>query len=145
MMEKRTIPLSEVAKHYPEEARLARLFGHQVIEDDQGTWRWKQNSLVDHLVHDEVMHDGQDRIVDLNDLCEAAHRGRFAFEEYMKFYMQMGYSLGGFRECFAQSEAVEWGLPGKDRTDKDDPEGYVETPIQFVLRKHKGRRKPLQF
>jgi hypothetical protein len=142
-MEERPIPLSEVAEHFPEEAKLARLFGHKVIQDEHGTFRWKRNSLVDHLVHDVVMHDGQDKIVDLDDLCVAAHRGRFSIEEYMKFYMQMGYSLGGFRECFAQDEATHWGLPGKERTDKTDPDEYAETVIGFVLRKHKGRRSPL--
>lgn len=153
---KRIIPLKEVEKNYEDEAKLAVIFNHEVVEMDDGVWRWKGNQLVEWLQDYTPAHTPPFRVIqqsagspycghgtptrcdiDLNTLWGDFYNGMFTVEEFMKFYMQIGYSLCGFREVFAQTEASEWGLPGA-KTPKSR-EHYTETIIDYMLRKHKGK------
>jgi hypothetical protein len=78
--------------------------------------------------------------VNLNDLWIDYYRGRFTCEELMKFYMGIGYSLSGYAEVFGQKEATEMNLPGaRQRTDEDDEDSYVQTPLEYMIEKHKGK------
>jgi hypothetical protein len=157
---KRIIPLEEVAKseHYDDMAELAVIFNHNIIEDQQGVWRWKANSLTC-LLFDyapfytpsqaEENADGgigfsrnSNRMrgsIDLNELAIDTHHKLFTVEEKMKFMMQSGYSLNGFAELFGQHEASEFDLPGArtEHEEGQDPENYIETIIDYMRRVHK--------
>jgi hypothetical protein len=126
-MPTRLIPLDEVraSEHYADMADLAEIFGHDIVEDT-GIWRWKQNALA------RWMRDCSERFFSqqLNAMCADAYRGAFSVEEWMKFNMQIGYSLCGFEEVFGQREATEFKLP-------DAVED--ETLIEYMVRMHKGK------
>lgn len=154
---KRFIPLKEVREcgHYNEMADLAMIFSHRIVETPDGVWRWKKNYLIDWMDHApfytpsqrQQNADGNDFAargatmrgsICLNGLRKDLHNGVFSVEEYMKFYMQMGYSLSGYYEVFGQEEAASYHLP-----DAIEPEGgdfYTETLIDYVIRMHKGKR-----
>ena len=116
---------------------------------EDGIWRWRPNKLA-RLMLDccpvytceqsgKTGHEGKASL-SLNGLAIDLHDGAFSVEEYMKFYMQTGYSLCGFRECFAQHDAFEYKLPGAktEHAPDQDPDDYVETVIEYMLRVHKG-------
>ena len=54
--------------------------------------------------------------------------------------MQIGYSLSGYAECFGQTNAYEWNLPGAktEHEPGQDPDNYVETVLEYMRRVHKG-------
>lgn len=133
--EKRIVPNSELAKSsdYCDMAELARMFRHDVIETQEGVFRWRSNPLVRWL-----LDDGNPNAVSLNNLWVDFHNGRCGTVlEMMKFYMSIGYSLCGFAEIFGQVEAEEWKLPGALKPSGGDE--YTETPIGYVLRVHKDK------
>lgn len=143
---------------YEDLADLARSFIHQVVlckEGDHEVLRWKENSLVGHLIGDTggcefytppewngAMHNQTHRgSVSLNGLIIDLFRRKFTLEDYMKFYMGIGYSLSGFIEVFGQQEVTDYGVQYFEQP----PEGfdfdnkYWETPINYMRKKHKGK------
>lgn len=146
----RIIPLDEVRNnpYYPEFVDIATIFNHDIVashEDPHSpkreTWRWKKNALACHILegaafhtppawrgamHNKVLLGG----LDLNELFTCFHRGAFPVEEYMKFYMQIGYSLSGFIEVFGDRTADEFKLPATSEE---------ETLLEYVCRVHTGK------
>jgi hypothetical protein len=156
---KRVIPLKEVAAtgHYSDMAKLAKIFNHEVLEDNHGTWRWRRNLLTTWVFEHGPFHtpsntsDATDHkepwarptkqyrgTIDLNNLWTDFHNGMFSLEEMMKFYMEIGYSLCGYAEVFGQREAFEFGLPDAKKP-KGNRDSYTETLIDYVARVHKGK------
>lgn len=162
---KRYLSMDELCENdYEDMADLAEIFQHDAVAyegfDSNGKpdpsreiWRWKRNELMHHFqeecefhtppqwhgVSQNIIHSGA---VDLNQLAIAHHRGKFTTEEYMKFHMQIGYSLCGFSEIFGQHEASEF--PSLRATAKPIPEDhngeeYIETVIDYMRRIHKGK------
>lgn len=155
---KRIIPNREVseADHYWYLAELAVIFNHEIVEDDHGTWRWKENGLINNLykcapVFTPPISESPRAVntkslrasVDLNGLWMDLLHNLFSMEEMMKFYMGMGYSLSGFIEIFGQREAYEFDLEGATHPDpEEDPDersDYLQTIIDYMLEKHKGQ------
>jgi hypothetical protein len=150
---KRAIPVEEVlaSEWYDDMGKLATIFNHEVVEMRDGVWRWRPNSLIDLMQSGDCgMHEGEWEgamrtrsfrgAVNLNDLWCDYYRGRFTCEELMKFNMQIGYSLSGYAEVFGQKEATEMRLEGaKQRTDEDDEDHYVQTPIDYMIEKYMGQ------
>lgn len=166
----RFIPLEELREHeggyYEDMADLAVIFNHDVVEVPSGpdprrgrTWRWRPNAFID-WIHDYAgvytpagpestakgehsygRHVREHRAsLNLNTLVHDLYCGAFSMEEWMKFYMQIGYSLCGYAEVFGQHEASEFGLPGaRKRTDEDDEDHYVQTVLEYMREKHKGK------
>ncbi len=68
---------------------------HEIIEDDNGTLRWKENPIVREMT-------GHGNPISLNDLlpmlCSMGY-GKNS-EVYRKLYRDMGYSLFGYWEIF---------------------------------------------
>jgi hypothetical protein len=146
---KRIIPIEEVKSedYYSDIGELAEIFNHEVIEDNNEVWRFKENRLVDHI-HDNCpvytppgnygRHSNIIRAsLDLNNLWSDFHSGSFSLEELVKFYMGLGYSLCGFCDVFGQHEAEEWGLEGAKKSEGKD--NYTQTPIDWLLEKYKGK------
>lgn len=156
----RVVPLDEVraSTHYDDMADLAVIFHHLIVEvpgePGQVIWRWKANNLIRWL-HDyapiympsaaESIADG-DMVygrgctdgrasINLNGLSADLLHGEFAMQEYMKYHMQIGYSLCGFSEIFGQRSAEESGLPDAKQSVGDDR----ETIIEYMLRVHAGK------
>ncbi len=154
---KRVIPLEEVRNHkgYWDLADLAEIFNHEIVEMDNGVWRWKRNLFIDWIYDHAGVYipsaasdaaDGVDIFVrgknaraslSLNILVLDLHNGMFTMEEWMKFYMQMGISLSGYCEVFGQHEASEYELPGA--LDKESDEHYTQTVIDYMIVTHKGK------
>lgn len=143
----------EIAKHYPDMAKLAVIFNHDIVETPHGTWRWKENSLINHLSQNAPVYVGEytpnapkfRAQIDLNELENDLYKKKFTVEEKMKYSMQTGYSLSGFSEIYGQHEASDFDLKGaKTKHSKgQDPKDYVETVIEYMLRVHKGKRLKL--
>jgi len=156
----RVISPAQLAKEYPEYedmADLAKSFVHQIVlcqEGDSQVIRWKENQLVRHLTgagcafHTPAEWQGgminktyTDGAVDLNGLAIAAFQKKFPLEEYMKFYMGIGYSLCGYAEVFGQREVTEYGLEYLEEPPEDHnfDEEYWETPLEYMRKKYKNR------
>lgn len=164
---KRVVPAKELraSKWFKECAVLGKIFNHDVVEVDDGpdedgkphsTWRWRPNLLVA-WIHDhagiytpsnlEADADGirmwgtkqrEGRAsLSANILVMDLHNGMFTMEEWMKYQMQIGYSLSGFYELFGQHEAAEYELPGAKDPVSDGY--YTETVIDYMIRVHKGK------
>lgn len=157
----RVIPLKEVAEstYYSDMAKLAKIFNHEIIETDSESrnWRWRPNLftawICDHAgvyapsraeldadtPKGKFPGNGKDSraSLNLNLLVGDLHEGMFTMEEWMKFYMQMGYSLSGYGEVFGQHEADEYGLPGAKKPKNRD--SYTETVIDYMIRVHRGK------
>jgi hypothetical protein len=130
-----------ITECYPDLIELGVLLQHDVIVDEDGTLRWKPNKLINHLIcrvpiqNDRFELRGQ---ICLNNLRMDFCRNEFDIYEYMKFYMDMGYSWGGFAEVFGQCEASDWKLLGALTPDKSSDE-YTQTPIEYVLAHYTGK------
>lgn len=157
---KRFIPIKELARseYYWDLAEIAVIFNHDIVETKEGTWRWRMNSFMSWLsdyagvytptsvehtakgLHGYGSHCKEFRAsLNANTLVCDLQYGAFSMEEWMKYNMQIGYSLCGFCELFGQHEATEYGLEGaKVRTD-EDPDEYVETVLEYMRRKHEGK------
>lgn len=160
---KRIVSLDEVRAegYYADLADLAEIFQHDVVacdgydasgkpDPDAEVWRWKPNRLVEHICDGAIFYTPPSwprateypGCLSLNGLAAARYKDKFSTEEYMKFYMQMGYSLSGFCEVFGQNEASEYpdlrenALPVPEDHDGDS---YVETVIDYMIRVHKGK------
>ena len=158
---KRKIKLKEVRETaYWDMAELAKIFNHQIVEMHDGVWRWKPNRFIDWIqdyapvytpsnaecnadkVEPYTRHNTTElrASLSLNVLVCDLHAGKFSMEEWMKFYMQMGYSLCGYAEVFGQHEASEYDLPdAKPVPDDHDGNNYVETVLDYMRRVHKGK------
>lgn len=150
---KRVIPLEEVAAadYYGDMAELAVIFNHEIVEMRDGIWRWRPNTLICLTQSGDCgMHEGEWEgamktrqfrgAINLNDLWGDYYRGRFTCEELMKFNMQIGYSLSGYGEVFGQKEAADLRLAdARKRTDDDDEDAYVQTPIMYMIEKYTGQ------
>lgn len=138
----RTLTYTEVrnADHYADMAELSAIFNHDIVEDDEGVWRWKANGLTCHFSdgsgpfytgvwpsHACQHYRGS---VDFNALAVDFAHGKFSAEEYAKFYMQTGYSLCGWAEVFGQRDAKDYGCKGAKKR---------ESLIDYFLRVHKGK------
>lgn len=91
---------------------MEKLNWPEVIEDLQGTYRFRTNALFCWMT-DPTRGSNHDRSsitydpprphrVSLNDMADGFARGEFTLEEYMNFYMGIGYSLDGFVEVFGE-------------------------------------------
>jgi len=147
-------------------APLAVIFNHDAVEVPSGpdpskgrTWRWKPNAFIDWIQdyagvytpsgpsntargeHSYGRHCTSIRAsLSLNMLVCDLQCGAFSMEEWMKFYMQMGYSLSGYGEVFGQHEASEYGLSGaKVREEGDEEDHYIETVLEYITRIHEGK------
>lgn len=70
---------------------------HETIIDENGTQRFPTNRVIRYLI-DSHPH------VDLNALWHMMDSGMISRDELMQFYLQIGYSVTGFEELFANSE-----------------------------------------
>ena len=91
----KTISREEVAKTSPDYAEIMRKeshHDHEIIEDEQGTWRWKSQPTVKTIL---------DRI-NFNDVWMLFHHMGLGKndESVRKLYRDMGYSLSGYWEIF---------------------------------------------
>lgn len=76
---------------------------HEIIEDENGTIRWKEDPHVTHFLNN----------ISLNDLCpllKCLGYGKNS-EVYRKLYRDMGYSLCGYWEVFY------WGVNNEDASE----------------------------
>jgi len=66
---------------------------HEIVEDESGTWRWKQNPKVRELI---------DNKIDLNSLTILLRSLGYGLnsEVYRKLYRDLGYSLFRYWEVF---------------------------------------------
>ena len=145
--------------HYNDMADLAKIFNHDIIAVVGGgseVWRWRPNLFIDWLTchapcycpsSADSIADGKApysyncdtfRVsMDLKRLTKDLHNGMFTIEEWMKFHMQMGYSLCGYADIFGRREAYDYGVPGAKVPLHDDR--CTETLIDYMLRIHAGR------
>jgi hypothetical protein len=77
---------------------------HPVYLDDNGILRWVPNDAVRWLV--DLCRELREKDVFpyggmLNAMAVADQTGKLNHEDYMEFYRDMGYSLSGFLEIFA--------------------------------------------
>lgn len=106
---KRVVPYSEVegCGYYEGLAQLGEGLGVRVVETEQGVWRWEECKLTrwlcDHVNLNKLWIDYR------NGVMGDPHGP--ALLDLMRFYMQIGYSLGGFVEIFGHSLNYEEGQP----------------------------------
>lgn len=109
---------------YPDLLALARELHHRIVVGEDGKWRWMPNALICELHTDTPVcvrslesHSREDAAplppskaysVSLQLMADRFARGRFSLREYMKYHMDIGYTLNGFHELFneRQVEAV---------------------------------------
>jgi hypothetical protein len=95
---------------YADVCELAVIFNHEIVRDASGVRRFKRVQLLDRFFHEQcpvylgewagpasVLARGS---INMNHLWDDFLGGAFPLEEFVKFYMQIGYSLGGFVEVF---------------------------------------------
>ncbi len=132
------ITLSTLRKKYPcyeDMADLAKIFQHRIVMNNN-VIRWEENKLISFLISP---NGGP---VSLNALAIARSKKIFTLEEYMKFYMGIGYSLCGYADVFGQCEVTEYGLEYIEQPPKDHnfSEEYWETPIEYIRKKYKNKK-----
>lgn len=84
--------VAETAEEYREILEKEWHHDHEIIEDESGTFRWKQNPKVREIIDKGI----------LNDLWYLFHTMGLTknSEEVRKLYRDMGYSLSGYWEIF---------------------------------------------
>lgn len=125
------VPLDRVAQsEHTDMAKLAAIFHHDIV-DESGVWRWKPNSIIRHMIIGGPIH--------LNLLWLLLYQGNFTVEEMMKLYMQIGYSLSGYRGIWDAMEANEFGLPDALPSNPSYKTTYAQTPIEYMLLHYEGK------
>ena len=95
----RVVPKKEVAVYHSDMLlflEALRILDFVVIEDQNGTHRFRENQLTC------LLREACKSQYDMNALAVMAGRN-FRLREWVKFYMDIGYSLGGFEEIFGES------------------------------------------
>ncbi len=85
----------------PGEQFPIKVGGKEVIAtvDHNGILRFPNNALYRWIIDNLAPPDGFDkRYGGLNHMVEAYHRGKFTKEEYLEFYLNIGYSISGFMD-----------------------------------------------
>jgi len=116
---KRVVPKEEVAEHHSDILlflEALRISDVVFIEDDAGTWRFRENQLIC------LLQEACKTQYDMNRLCELAGRN-FRLREYVKFYMDIGYSLGGFEEIFGDAMDSVLGILRDPATGEEKKRG----------------------
>ncbi len=142
------VAISKLLEYYSDMIDLSLIFNHDIVDED-GAYRWRQNRLMRHLCDDAPFYEGMWRRetdpkrgkINMNNMRIDLREGRFSLEEYMKFYMQIGYSLGGYAETFGSCEVTDLGVPyfgKKPPKNWDHDESYYQTPIEYMNSKHNG-------
>jgi len=72
--------------------------GHEkdVVEDDDGVLRYRENKVVSWL--------RESRNQCMNEIAVMHQRGMFTLEDMMEFYRLIGYSLSGFEEIWHEKD-----------------------------------------
>lgn len=91
----KTVSRSEAAKahkDYRQMLKTEKHHTHQIIEDEHGTWRWKEDPDVQKCLKN----------ISLNDLCPLLNCLGYDknSEVYRQLYRDMGYSLSSYYEIF---------------------------------------------
>lgn len=81
---KRYVQIDEISD--PTDRWLASLTSHPIIEDTNGTYRFEQRDF--------------NHFHDINTMSVKYQRGHLDRDEFMQFYRDIGYSLGGFWEIW---------------------------------------------
>lgn len=126
---------------------LAQLFNHKIIVDQYGTYRFKQNKLVNHILDDclfytpvgdpDCTHGPRYRgKLDLNELWVDFHNRKFDVWEMAQFYMGIGYSISGFCDVFSK-KAHELSLEDAEPETYNEEKDYDESEdlITYMIRK----------
>ena len=87
-------------EYYQEIFKKESHHNHEIIETEDGVFRWKANPDVEHFLKN----------ISLNDLCPLLNCLGYGknSEVYRKLYRDMGYSLSGYWEIFY------WDLNNED-------------------------------
>jgi len=124
---------------YDDLVDLSVIFDHKMtakIEGKREVWRWQASDVKIQSIA-KIIDSGKD----LNYLAVLALNGQVPLEDYMKYYMQMGYSLSGYCEVFGQQEVTEYGLKylSKPPRNWNFDEEYWQTPIEYMRKKYKNK------
>jgi len=91
----KTISRSEVGKihfDYAEIMNCESHHDHEIIEDEHGTLRWKENAFIKEKIDPMGMNN-------LTLILDALGHGKNS-EVYRKLYRDIGYSIRGYHEIF---------------------------------------------
>lgn len=88
----KTVPRNELPDDYSEMMKTEQHHNHEIIEDDKGVLRWKEDPFIGRFVD----------ACSLNDIvCGFRAKGNGKNSEiYREFYRKMGYSLSGYWGVF---------------------------------------------
>ncbi len=91
----KTITRMQVAKldkSYSDMLKKEKHHNHEIIQDEHGSFRWKENPSVNKILER----------ISLNDLCPLLYHLGYDknSEVYRKLYRDIGYSLSGYWEIF---------------------------------------------
>lgn len=115
----------EIDKNYPNLFALSYVMNHDIVYDRMGVVRWKANRLSlwiwDIFKLHKIPDIGFFNYMAITSQLEDA----FSLEEYVKFHMEVGYSLSGFMELF--------GKPAEEFNLESPKEG--ESVIDWIIRK----------
>lgn len=116
-------------QYYSELADLAECFNHAIIEDDAGTLRFKPNMLVVGLYHEKGMEA----------IFDDFEQGGCTVEELIKFYMSIGYALGGFEELFDKEASAFITFSDKDGSAVADLKQVAvdRTIVEYLVAKYR--------
>lgn len=103
------IDVSDLPKHLQFAAGLT---SHPIVVDDNGVYRYKANGVTNWLY--------ENKCIDLNKVWLAYGRCMFSLEDFMQFYRDLGYSLGGFEELFAKELDRMQGIEPEEEEDEDE-------------------------
>lgn len=103
-------------EHYGLLYPLACSFGHQIIQTEEGVWRWRPNAFAQYINSGTAPFyqgewNGKTKTIlgtlSVNQLWNDVYNKNYNLtpEHVMKYYMGIGYSLSGFHEVFDQKEA----------------------------------------
>ena len=82
----------DLPKDYSEMMKKETHHDHEIIKDEHGTIRWKEDPFIRQFTYD----------CSLNDICAGfyANGNDKNTESYRELYRKMGYSLSGYWEIF---------------------------------------------
>lgn len=103
--------VSKADKQYRDMLKTEKHHKHEIVEDEHGTWRWKENPRVRELIDNKT--------INLNDLWLLFYSLGYDknSEIARKLYRDMGYSLSGYWEIFyweVNNEIADEYIPNPD-------------------------------
>jgi hypothetical protein len=140
-MTKKILSLEEIAQLDPDLETICKSFNHQIISGNYTAPKFRADYFTSFYFYSTMQKSIIETKYTLNKLVDNLLNKEFTLESFMKFAMNIGYPVSGFKEIFGQREVTEFNVEYFEQPPPNFPfvTQYWETPIKYMVKKYKNK------